>query len=112
MDVHLDPGGEDGLVVEDSVAQVGQVQVVVLDPRPHTKPWLQAARPGLQKSRLGEEKKVGQGGGERGIFGENQTESCFIFIYKKAQTGGVGEGLKRKRYLDEWDFTYHHSFQN
>ena len=35
-----------------------------------------------------------------------------LYIYKKAQTRGVGEGLKRKRYVDEWDFTYHHSFQN
>ena len=96
MDVHLDPGGEDGLVVEDGVAQVAQVQVVVLDPRPHTKPWLQTARPGLQKSRLGEEKKVGQGGGERGIFGENQTESCFIFIYKKAQTRGGRGGVEEE----------------
>ena len=42
-------------MVEDGVAKV---EVVVLNARPHSEPRLQAARPGLQQSRLGEEKKV------------------------------------------------------
>jgi len=47
----LDPSGEDSLVVEDGVADP-EVEVVVLDARPHTKPGLEAARTGLQQSRL------------------------------------------------------------
>ena len=42
-------------MVEDGVADP-EVEVVVLDPRSHTEPRLQAASSGLQKGRLGEEK--------------------------------------------------------
>ena len=54
MGSHLNPSGEDSLVVEDGVAKV---EVVVLNARPHSEPRLQAARTGLQQGRLGEEKK-------------------------------------------------------
>ena len=53
---HLNSSGEDSLVVEDGVAEAAEVEVVVLDARPHPEPGLEAARPGLQQSRLGEEK--------------------------------------------------------
>lgn len=43
-------------MVEDGVADAAEVEVVVLDARPHPEPGLEAARPGLQQSRLGEEK--------------------------------------------------------
>ena len=43
-------------MVEDGVAEAAEVEVVVLDARPHPEPGLEAARPGLQQSRLGEEK--------------------------------------------------------
>jgi len=46
----LDPGGEDSLVVKDGVAH--EVEVVVLDARPHSEPGLEAARTGLQQGRL------------------------------------------------------------
>ena len=49
---HLDPSGEDSLVVEYGVAH--EVEVVVLDARPHSEPGLEAARTGLQQGRLGE----------------------------------------------------------
>jgi hypothetical protein len=48
----LNPGGEDGLVVEDGVADAAEVEVVVLDSRSHTEPGLETARSGLQQGRL------------------------------------------------------------
>ena len=56
VDGHLNTSGEDSLVMEDGVAEAAEVEVVVLDARPHPEPGLEAARPGLQQSRLGEEK--------------------------------------------------------
>ena len=53
-DFHLNPSGEDSLVVEDGVAKV---EVVVLNAWSYSEPRLQAARTGLQQGRLGEEKK-------------------------------------------------------
>jgi len=52
----LNTSCEDSLVVEDGVAEAAEVEVVVLDARPHPESGLEAARPGLQQSRLGEEK--------------------------------------------------------
>ena len=43
-------------------------------------------------------RNVGEGGERRNFCEGNQTESCFIYL-QKAQTRGVGEGLKRKRYI-------------
>ena len=63
---HLDPGGEDSLVVEDGVADAEAVEVVVLDARSHAEPGLEATRPGLQESRL-RKGNVGQQGGKEGI---------------------------------------------
>ena len=111
-DGHLNPGGEDGLVVEDGVADAAEVEVVVLDARSHTEPGLEAARSGLQQGRLGEEKCWREGGQGRNFGEENQTESCFIYLQKCPNQGGRGGVEEEAIYLEEWDFTYHPSFQN
>ena len=46
------------------------------------------------------------------ILVESKPKAFFIIYKKEPKPGGAGEGLKRKRYHEELDFTYHPCFQN
>ena len=89
MDVHLDPSGEDSLVVEDGVADP-EVEVVVLDARPHTKPGLEAARTGLQQSRLRED-KCWTSVRKKTKFWLNPNRKLFYHLQKKSPNQGGQE---------------------
>ena len=89
VDAHLDPSGEDSLVVEDGVADP-EVEVVVLDARPHTETGLEAARTGLQQSRL-REGKCWTSVRKKTKFWLNPNRKLFYYLQKKSPNQGGQE---------------------
>ena len=78
-------------MVEDGVADP-EVEVVVLDARPHTKPGLEAARTGLQQSRL-REGKCWTSVRNKKTFWLNPNRKLFLLFTKKSPNqGGQGRG--------------------
>ena len=94
MDAHLDPSGEDSLVVEDGVADP-EVEVVVLDARPHTKTGLEAARTGLQQSRLRED-KCWTSVRKKTKFWLNPNRKLFYYLQKKSPNQGGRGGVEEE----------------
>ena len=77
--------------MEDGVAEAAEVEVVVLDARPHPEPGLEAARPGLQQSRLGGGEML-EREGKGGTSVKETKPKAALYIYKKPKPGGKGRG--------------------